>query len=45
MWKSYTTNKVLPITKRVQLVNLKKFVIAALDADSETIVMYVAIQE
>ena len=44
-WKSYTTNKALPTTKQVRLVNLKEFVIAALDADSETFVVYVAIRE
>ena len=45
MWKSYTTNKALPTTERVQLVNPKEFVIAALDADSETFVVHVAIRE
>ena len=44
-WKSYTTNKALPTTERVRLVNPKEFVIAALDADSETFVMHVAIKE
>ena len=44
-WKSYTTNKALPTTERVQLVNLKEFVIAALDADSETFVLHVAIRK
>ena len=44
-WKSYTTNKALPTTERVQLVNLKEFVIAVLDADSKTFVVYVAVWE
>ena len=44
-WKFYTTNKALLITKQVQLVDLKEFVIAALDADSKTFVVYVAIRE
>ena len=44
-WKSYITNKALPTTERVQLVHLKEFVIAALDADSETFVVDVAIRE
>ena len=44
-WKSYTTNKALPTTKRVRLVDLKEFVIAALDAGSETFVVHVAIRE
>ena len=44
-WKSYTTNEALPTTKRVRLVDPKEFVIAALDADSETFVVHVAIRE
>ena len=44
-WKSYTISKALPITKRVRLVNPMEFVIAALDADSETFVVHVAIRE
>ena len=45
MWKSYTTNKALPTTERVQLIDPKEFVIAALDVDSETFVVHVAIWE
>ena len=44
-WKSYTTNEALPTIKRVRLVDPKEFVIAALDADSETFVVHVAIRE
>ena len=44
-WKSYTTNKALPTIKQVQLVNQKKFVIAAIDADNETFVVHVTIRE
>ena len=44
-WKSYTTNKALPTTERVQLVNPKEFIIAAMDADSKTFVVHVAIRE
>ena len=44
-WKSYTTNKALPTTKRVRLVDPKEFVIAALDANSKTFVVHVAIRE
>ena len=44
-WKSYITSEALPITERVQLVDPKEFVIAALDADSETFVVHVAIRE
>ena len=44
-WKSYTTSKALPTTEQVQLVDPKEFVIAALDADSKTFVVYLAIRE
>ena len=44
-WKTYTINKALPITKRIQIINKKDFVIAALDANSETFVVHVAIRE
>ena len=44
-WKSYTTNKALPTTERVRLVDPKEFLIAVLDTDSETFVVHVAIQE
>ena len=42
-WKSYTTNKTLSTTKQVQIVNSKKSVIAVLDIDSKTFVMYMTI--
>ena len=45
MWKIYTTNEALPITERVQIVDSKEFVIAALDVDSKTLVVHVAIRE
>ena len=44
-WKSYTTNKALPTTERVQLVDPKEFVIATLDVDSKTFIVHVAIRE
>ena len=44
-WKSYTISEALPSTKQVRLVDPKKFVIAALDADSKTFVVHVAIRE
>ena len=44
-WKSYTINKALLITKQVQLVDLKEFVIAALDTDKKTFVVHMAIWE
>ena len=43
MWKSYTTKEALSTTEQVQLVDPKEFVVAALDADSKTFVMHVAI--
>ena len=45
IWRSYTTNEALLTTERVQLADPKKFVIAALDADSETFIVHVAIWE
>ena len=44
-WKFYKTNEALSTTEQLQLVDPKKFVIAALDADSETFVVHVAIRE
>ena len=44
-WKTYTTNEALPTTERVQIIDKKDFVIAALDADSETFVVHVAFRE
>ena len=44
-WKTYTTNEALPTTERVQIVDPKEFVIAALDVNSETFVVHVAIRE
>ena len=41
-WRSYTTAKVLPTTKRVELINKKKFAKAVLDEKSETFVVYMA---
>ena len=45
LWKSYTTNKALPTIEQVQIVDPKEFVITALDVDSETFVVYVAIRK
>ena len=44
-WRTYTINKVLSTTKQVQIINKKDFVIAALDANSKTFVIHVAIQK
>ena len=41
-WRSYTTAKALPTTKRVELINKKEFAKAALDENSETFVIHVA---
>ena len=43
--QSYITNKALPTTKWVQIVDPKKFVIAALDADNKTFIVRVAIKK
>ena len=40
-WRSYTTAKALPTTKRVELINKKEFAKAALNKNSETFVVYV----
>ena len=45
MWRTYTTNKALSTTKQVQIIDLKEFIIVALDVDSKTFVMHVAIRE
>ena len=44
-WKTYTTNKALATTERVQIIDKKDFVIVALDANNKTFVMHVAIRE
>ena len=45
IWKSYTTSEALLTTKQVWLVDSKEFVIVALDADSKTFVVHVAIRD
>ena len=44
-WRTYTINKALPTTERVQIIDNKGFVIVALDANNKTFVMHVAIRE
>ena len=44
-WRTYITNKALSTTKQVQIVDPKKFVIVALDINSETFVVHIAICE
>ena len=45
IWDFYITNKALPITKQINNIDSKKFIIVALDADSNIFVMYIAIQK
>ena len=44
-WRSYTAAEALPATKRVKLIDKKKFAKAALDEESKTFVMHVAALE
>ena len=44
-WRTYTTNRALPTTEQVQIIDPKEFVIVALDVDSETFVVHMAIRE
>ena len=44
-WKSYTTSKAISTTKRVLIINKKDFVIAVLNANNKTIIVYVTIRE
>ena len=44
-WRTYTTNKALFTIEQVQIINKKDFVIAALNANGETFIVYMAIQE
>ena len=41
-WRTYTTKKALPTTKRIKLVDKKEFIAAAFDSEYETFVVYVA---
>ena len=45
IWRTYITNKALPTTEQVQITDKKDFVIAALDANSKTFIVYMAIPE
>ena len=44
-WKTYTTNKALPTIKQVQIIDKKDIIIAALDANSKTFIVHIAIQK
>ena len=41
-WRTYTTQKALPTTRRVELVEKKEFAAAALDSEHESFVVHVA---
>ena len=45
IWRSYTADEALPTTKRVELIDKKEFAKAALDEESETLVVHVAAVE
>ena len=42
-WKTYITNQALPTIEQVEIINKNNFIIVALDANSETFVVYMAI--
>ena len=41
-WRTYTTDKALPTTRRVELVGKKEFAAAALDPEHKTYIVHVA---
>ncbi len=41
-WRSYTTGDVFPITRQVELIEKKKFALAALDLEHEVFIVYIA---
>lgn len=41
-WRSYTTEKALPTTSRIKLINKKEYAKAALDKNSEIFVVHIA---
>ena len=41
-WRTYTTEKALPTTRQVEIINQKEFAKAALDENIEAFVMYVS---
>lgn len=41
-WKTYTTKKVLPTTKHVELIGKKEFVAAVLDLENEMLIVHIA---
>lgn len=45
IWRFYITNKVLAITKQVQIINKKNYIITVLDINSKIFVQYMVIWE
>ena len=45
IWKFYTTNKALFITKKVQIIDTKEFVIVVFDENSKIFMVYIAIRK
>ena len=42
VWRTYTAAEALPMTKRVEMINKREFAAAALNADNEIFVVYIA---
>ena len=42
VWRTYMTEEALATTKRVEIIDKKRFATAALNADNETFVVHVA---
>ena len=42
VWRTYTAAEALPTTKRVEIIDKREFAAAALNADNETFLVYVA---
>ena len=45
MWKTYITNKTLPTTKQVHIIDPEEFIIAVLNVNNKTFIIHVTIQE
>ena len=43
IWRIYITNKTLPTTKQVQIIDKKDFIITILDADNKMFMIYMGI--
>ena len=42
VWRTYTDAEALPITRRVEIIDKREFVAAALNVDNETLVVHIA---